>query len=53
MKNITTPRTLADCSWVTGYSAASMQSRRSSWQSVALATVIGVALACAVVYGGF
>lgn len=53
MKNITTPRTLADCAWVTGYSRASMQSRRSSWPSVLLATAIGVALAVAIVYGGF
>ena len=53
MKNVTAPRTLAECQFVLGYSTAAMQSRRSSWPSVALATVIGVALACAVVYGGF
>lgn len=52
MKNITTPRTLAEAQFVTGYSSASIE-RRSSLSSVLLATVIGVALACAIVYGGF
>jgi len=52
VKNITTPRTLAEAVFVTGYSRAATQTQRSSWPSIALATIIGAALAAAIVYGG-
>lgn len=50
MKNLRTPRTLADSSFETGYSAVSP--RRSDWRSYVLAVVIGVALTLTVIYGG-
>lgn len=49
MKNITTPRTLSECSWTTGYPAVQHEhhSREGMVERIAgvlLATVIGVLL---------
>lgn len=52
MKNIRTPRTLADSTFATGYRAAAFVSRRDRVAGYLLATLIGVALAVTVMYGG-
>lgn len=54
MKNYTTPRTLADCEFVYGYTMAHPQasrtiSRAEFYAGVALAVVIGVGLAACLV----
>lgn len=52
MKNLRTPRTLADSSFETGYSAATFPNRRDRVAGYVLAVVIGVALTLTIVYGG-
>lgn len=52
MKNIRTPRTLADSTFETGYSAATFVSRRDRFAGYVLAAAIGVALTLVLVYGG-
>lgn len=52
MKNLRTPRTLADSSFETGYSAAQIAPRRDRVAGYVLAVVIGVALTLTVIYGG-
>lgn len=48
MKNVTTPRTLAQCQFVTGYQSANPKpSRAADWS---LATVIGICIAVALVH---
>lgn len=42
MKNVTTPRTLADCQWTTGYSRAEIHRAGTRWERVMLAIAIGV-----------
>lgn len=42
--HLTTPRSLADCTFTTGYSSASV-SRRERAADVALAAVLGVGIA--------
>lgn len=54
MKNITTPRTLAECEFTSGYAMAYPQSARTMSRaeqiaSIALAVAIGVGLAAALV----
>lgn len=51
MKNITTPRTLADAQFVTGYAIHHMHKPRTKLADVLFATLIGVALAAAMVFG--
>ena len=53
MKNITTPRTLADCSFVQGYSTMPIKapvSRSERVYGALLAVVIGVAVAMLLVH---
>lgn len=52
MKNIRTPRTLADSTFATGYRAATFVSRRDRVAGYILAVVIGASLALTVIYGG-
>lgn len=52
MKNIRTPRTLADSTFECGYTSARLQNRRITLGDVLLAVAIGVALAFVLVYGG-
>lgn len=52
MKNIRTPRTLADSSFETGYSAVSFPNRRDRIAGYVLAAVIGVTMTLVVMYGG-
>jgi len=47
--HISTPRTLADCQWTTGYSAATPP-RSDTAASIALAISIGVLLALALMH---
>ena len=48
MKNVTTPRTLAECGFVAGYQSAQPRpSRVADW---ILATVVGIMLAAALVH---
>jgi hypothetical protein len=49
VKNYTTPRTLSECEFTTGHAESAPP--RESLAGVALAVVLGVALACAIVYG--
>ena len=42
MKNVTTPRTLADASFTTGYSRAEIRRSAVTWERVMLAMAIGV-----------
>lgn len=52
MKNHTTPRTLAECTFTTGYpSMAYRVSKAERLANYALAIAIGVGLAAALVYG--
>ena len=51
MKNVTTPRTLADAQFVIGYAIQHMHKPRTRLADVLFATLIGVALAAALVYG--
>ena len=51
MKNITTPRTLAECQFVTGYTAAEIVKPRTRIADVIFATVLGILGAVALVYG--
>ena len=50
-RNERTPRTLADTVYCTGYAIHEMHKPRTKLADVALATLIGVALAAALVYG--
>jgi hypothetical protein len=50
VKNERTPRTLADCQWLTGYQSANPAPR--PWGGWWLAVVIGVSLALVLAYGG-
>lgn len=52
MKNIRTPRTLADSSFETGYSTVQFVPRRDRVAGYILAVVIGVTLTLTVIYGG-
>ena len=45
MKNYTTPRTLSECQFVSGYAIANTEPRWEKFAGYALAVVIGVALA--------
>jgi hypothetical protein len=49
MKNVTTPRMLADCTFRTGYQTAQLP-QRSRLADVLLATAIGAVLAVALVH---
>ena len=49
MKPNATPRTLADCSFTTGYSSASMS--RTSLPDLLLAVAIGIALGALLFFG--
>lgn len=51
MKNVTTPRTLAESEFTTGYAIHAMHKPRTKLADVLFATLIGVALAAALVYG--
>lgn len=53
MRNERAPRTLADCSWTTGYTSANPRPRQwpRDWKSYALAVAVGVALALTIAYG--
>jgi hypothetical protein len=50
VKNYTTPRTLSECEFTTGHASVTLPARQSL-AGGALAVVLGVALACAIVYG--
>jgi hypothetical protein len=50
MKNYTTPRTLAECTFDTGYPVASVQSRLNSIAGYLLAIGIGASLTLLVAY---
>ena len=52
MKNIRTPRTIADSTFATGYRAATFVSRSDRVAGYVLAVVIGASLALVVAYGG-
>lgn len=52
MKNIRTPRTLAESSFETGYSSVQFIPRRDRIAGYILAVCIGVALTVTVMYGG-
>lgn len=45
MKNYTTPRTLSECNFATGYPLANTEPTWEKFAGYALAVVIGVALA--------
>lgn len=51
MKNIRTPRTLADSTFETSYPAIPIARKRDRIAGYLLAVVIGVALAVTVMYG--
>lgn len=55
MKNYTTPRTLSESTFVTGYTSIHpMAHREPRWEKIAgyaLAIIIGLALAAALVHG--
>ena len=51
MKNVTTPRTLADCQFVTGYTRASMQRRR--WHDGVSVVVVLAGVVCALAVIGW
>lgn len=50
MKNIRTPRTLADATFDVGYAAAHI-ARRTHWPSVGLAFFVGVSMAFVLAWG--
>jgi hypothetical protein len=45
MKNLTTPRTLADCNFAVGYAIHHTPRRASPWASLACAVVLFASLA--------
>lgn len=49
MKNLTTPRTLAECQWITSYPQARI-SRRDRIGGVLLAVAMGLAAAALIVW---
>lgn len=49
MKNIRTPRTLSESTFVTGYLSANVEGFADQWSSRLLAVAIGVGLALALV----
>lgn len=53
MKNITTPRTLAECQFVTGYQSAELTPETAFERmcGYALAVILGVLIAAGLFYG--
>ena len=51
MKNYTTPRTLSECQFVSGYAIANTEPTWEKYAGIALAVVIGVALAALLIKG--
>lgn len=50
MKNITTPRTLAECNFSIGYPTVALPNRRERVAGVVLAVVIGILCAAGLVH---
>lgn len=51
MKNYTTPRTLSECNFATGYPLANTEPKWEQYAGYVLAIVIGVVLAALLVKG--